>query len=418
MRSGLFVFVVAVFLVASASAQEVPIVRIEIEPDVVSVGEPVELRVIVLAPTWFPKPPVYPTFELANAMTLVPPDSSYPTSERVGTETWSGISRSYEIYPLIGATYRLDAKTVSVTWSDPETRLPLTRELPLPAVQFRAVVPKGAEALDPYLAGRALTVTREIEGEIEDLSVGDALVVHYTAELSGLAAVFLPPMFNDPSVEGAAVYAKEPVVENGEPARRVETLTFVLESSGELTLPSVELEWWDTTTNTVEVAVVPTLSLPVSGTLFSVIRTDSATGNAFIWVLLVGFGAGAYLLWRWLPQLRASFQSAAEMRRLTEAYAFSELRRALRTGDARTIHDAMLGWLERLNPELDAREFANDHGHTALQQGIERIIASLYANPSVPFEGDNLESAFVSARKDLLSRRAQATLDSLPELNP
>ena len=204
MRRGLLALLCGLGVIAPASAQQVPIVRMEIEPEVVSVGEPVELRITVLAPTWFPKPPVYPSFELANVMTRVSPDGSYPISERVGAESWSGILRSYEIYPLIGATYRFDAKTVTVTWADPNTRSPLTKEVGLPAVEFRAAVPSGAELLDPYLAGRAFTITREIEGEVDGLSVGDALVVHYTAELAGLAAVFLPPMFSDPSAEASS----------------------------------------------------------------------------------------------------------------------------------------------------------------------------------------------------------------------
>ena len=73
MRHSLFVFLSFLVFVASAFAEEAPIVRIEIEPKVVSVGEPVALTITVLAPTWFPKPPVYPSFDLANAMTRVSP---------------------------------------------------------------------------------------------------------------------------------------------------------------------------------------------------------------------------------------------------------------------------------------------------------------------------------------------------------
>ncbi len=419
MRRGFLVLLCGLGFIAPAAAQEAPIVRIEIEPEVVSVGEPVELRITLLAPTWFPKPPVYPSFELANAMTREPPDSSYPISARVGADTWSGILRSYEIYPLIAATYRLDAKTVTVTWADPETRSPITREVGLPTVEFRAVVPSGAEALDPYLAGRAFTITREIEGEIEGevkaLSVGDALVVRYTAELVGLAAVFLPPMFSDLRAEGAAVYAKEPVVEDGERARRVETLTFVLESSGEFTLPGVEFEWWNTTTGTIETVSVPALSLPVSGTLLS---PGGATGTALTGLLLMGLGAGAVTARRWLPWLRARWRAAEQTRRCSEAHAFGELRRSLRAGEAYAIHHALLVWLERLQPGLDSRGFAREHGDTALQQGIEGVIAALYAAPSVSFDGDNLERAFMAARKDLMGRRAEATHNGLPALNP
>jgi len=421
MRQRLFVFLSSLVFVASAFAEEAPIVRIEIEPEVVSVGEPVALTITVLAPTWFPKPPVYPSFDLANAMTRLPPNSSYPISERVGAETWSGITRNYEIYPLIAALYQLDAKTVTVTWADPDTRSPITREVELPAVAFRAVVPPGAEGLDPYLAGRALTITREIDGNVDELSVGDAIVVRYTAELTGLAAVFLPPMFPDPYAEGAAVYAKAPLVEDGhegEPSRRVETLTFVLETSGELTLPGIELEWWNTTANTIETASVPALSLPVRGTLLSVVQPGSTGGNILAGLLLLGLAAGGVTARRWLPLLRSRWLEAKETRLRSESHAFGELRRSLRTGEARAVHLALLEWLERLQPGLDIRLFANEHGDSALEEGVENVIASLYAAPNEPFASNDLEPTLAAARKHLLESRTAAARSSLPPLNP
>ncbi len=418
MRRGILTLICGLVFIAPGFAQDAPIVRMEIDPREVSVGERVELHITILVPTWFPKPPIYPSFELINAMTRIPPDSSYPISERVEAETWSGIVRSYEIYPLTAAIYRLEAKTVTVTWADPETRSPLVREVVLPRIEFRATVPAGAESLDPYLVGTKLTITREIEGKVEELSVGDALVVHYTAELEGLAALFLPPMFLNPSAEGAAVYAKQPVIEDGERARRTETLTFVLESGGELMLPAVELQWWDVTTNTIKTASVPVLSLPVSGSLLSLIEPDSATGGALLGILIVGLGVAFVTAWRGFPTLRARWLASKETRRNSEAHAFDQLRHSLRDGEARAIHQALLVWLDRLRPGLDARGFAHEHGDSALQEGVERMIAALYADPSVPFDGGNLVPAFSAARKNLLGHRTEAAYMSLPPLNP
>jgi len=47
---------------------ETPIVRVDLDPDTVAVGQSARMRVTVLVPTWFPQPPVYPDFELANAI--------------------------------------------------------------------------------------------------------------------------------------------------------------------------------------------------------------------------------------------------------------------------------------------------------------------------------------------------------------
>ena len=90
-RDGLALLLAAAVLTTrAAAAQEPPLVRVEVAPEQVEVGRPVELRVTVLTPTWFPRPPEYPSLELANAVTRL--DRSYPTSERVGGNSSSAVS--------------------------------------------------------------------------------------------------------------------------------------------------------------------------------------------------------------------------------------------------------------------------------------------------------------------------------------
>ena len=131
----------------AALAQVDPVVRMEVEPSSVRVGEALSLRVTVLVPTFFLRPPVYPDFEVANAITRLPPDSSYATSERVGRESWSGIVRRYRIYPLAAANYRIDGATMRVTYSDPGG-LPVVRDVAVPAVSFRSA-PRTSTPMSP-----------------------------------------------------------------------------------------------------------------------------------------------------------------------------------------------------------------------------------------------------------------------------
>lgn len=83
----------------------------------------------------------------------------------------------------------------------------------------------------------------------------------------------------------------------------------------------------------------------------------------------------------------------------------------------RAVYHALLLWLGRLQPGLDARDFARDHGDAGLQQRVEGVVASLYAGTKVPFDGDDLGSALKTARKHLLRGRAEGERDSLPPLN-
>jgi hypothetical protein len=177
----------------AAWGQAQPVVRAEVKPESVIVGEAAELTVTVLVPTWFTRPVVYPSFELANAMTRLPSDSSFSIRERVGSESWSGIVRTYEIYPLMGASYRMAGQTMNVTFANPGSD-PVSVDVEVPEVVLRGVVPEGAESLDPYLAGRSLNLGIDVEGELDGLEAGDAIVLTYRAELDGLPAIFLPPL--------------------------------------------------------------------------------------------------------------------------------------------------------------------------------------------------------------------------------
>ena len=102
-----------------------------------------------------------------------------------------------------------------------------------------AFLPEGAEDLDPYLAGTRLSFEVAVDGELDDLAVGDALVLTYTLTLEGLPSIFLPPLAPDLELPGLSAYPETPVLEDGPVARRVEKVTLVLESGGAFSVPAV-----------------------------------------------------------------------------------------------------------------------------------------------------------------------------------
>ncbi|GMR17429.1 MAG: hypothetical protein BMS9Abin32_528 [Gammaproteobacteria bacterium] len=401
-----------------ADAQE-PLVRISITPETISVGEPAQLTVTVLVPTWFPRPPRFPSFEIANAIVRLPPDSSRPTSQRVGRDTWSGIVRRYQVIPLTGATYRLKDLSMPVTYADPDTRRPVTKNVALPGVEFRAQVPVGAEGVDPYIAGSSLTLRRDIEGDLESLQVGDALVLLYSAELDGLPAIFLPPLVGEIDIPHAAVYAAEPVLEESGRARRSEKITLVFESAGDLTIPGIGLQWWNTDTKTVETALVPAISIAVAGPASAPADEKllpyrwQAIAFSLLALLLVVAAAS-----RGIPAVLRRYRAFQEERRLTERYAFDQLRKTLRSGDAAGVYKALLCWLERLEPRLDARQFAVHHGDVELRTQIERLSRTLFLSSDEPVDIRRLETGLVSARKNYRHACAERRNFALPQMNP
>ncbi len=407
---------------SAAAAQELPFVRVELTSAEVSVGEAVELRVTVLGPTWFPEPPVFPSFEIANAVVRTPRNRSRPISERMGRETWYGVVRNYEILPLSSARYRLDGLGMQVTYADPADRRPVTVDIDVPPIEFRAVVPAGAESVEPYLAGRALTLSRDIEGNPESLTPGDALVVRYTAELDGMPAIFLPPLVAPAETPGMSVYADEAEIEDGVPARRSETLTYVFETGGDFEIPAVSLQWWNTDTSNIESVGVTALPVRVAGPQVQPSSADSPPDERS-WLYLTGGALLAPLLFwtvaRASSVARPRWRARHQRRLASEAYAFRQLRRALRTGDPRRAYTALSLWLERLGSGMDSETFLAARGDAALRDQLERLGRACYADSGDSADLRYLDRLLVTARR---RTRAQAMASrpsgTLPTLNP
>lgn len=414
--------VVSVFVLLSSAValgQEQPVVRVEVTPETVIVGESAQMTITVLVPTWFTRPSIYPTFELANAMTRLPADSSYPIRERVGNESWSGIVRSYEIYPLLGATYRLAGQSIQISYANPGSD-PVQTSVEIPEIVLRGQVPQGAESLDPYIAGSNLELRLDIEGSHESLKAGDALVLDYVAELNGLPAIFIPPLAPDLRLDGVSVYADAPDVKDGTPARRSEKITLVLDAGGEFNIPERELKYWNTDSKSIETVVAEGLTFSVTGPPVPTAMADTSSARQtgrLVW-LLAGSVALFFVLWRSVPAIITRYRIVAAERKQTEAHAFALLSKALKSNDGEVTYRAMLQWIGRLEPGMNARTFASGYGDESLSAAVDTLSAGIYGNAERAVDLRRVRGNLKAARKRYLQRERQQATQSPPPLNP
>jgi len=415
----LAILILALATSATALAQGQPVVRAEVSPDTVNVGESAELTITVLVPTWFTRPSTYPSFELANAITRLPADSSYNIRERIGNESWSGIVRTYEIYPLLGATYRLSGLSVEVTYANPGGD-PRTTAVKIPEVAIRGRVPAGAEALDPYIAGQSLSLRLDVNGELDSLDAGDAVVLEYVAELDGLPAIFIPPLAPNLEFDGVSVYADVPDVEDGSPARRSEKLTLVFDAGGAFSIPGRELHYWNTQSKSIETAVADGLDFSVAGPPVTTPVADASGGLQWPRLIAVVLGSIALLvvIWRGAPALARRYRDAAERRRQTEDYAFTQVLKALGSGNNATAYHALLHWIERLTPGTTLRSFVSDYGDESLSVEVAALSAGIYGGADTSGDLARIKSKLKKARKNYLERGSGQQVQSLPPLNP
>ena len=413
-----------VLLSAPSLAQVQPLVEVTVTPETVRVGEALELQVTVLVPTWFARPPEYPDFELANTITQRPPDSSFPTSRRVDGENWSGIVRSFRIYPLQAANYRIDAAHLGVTYANPGGT-PVSLQVPIPAIRFHATVPAGAETLTPYLAGSALRLSLAVEGDTGSLQVGEAVTLEYRAEVDGMPAIFIPPLAPALTFDSASVYAGRPTTADGPPAVRSEKLTVVFAGGGDFSVPPVTLRYWNTQSATVESATAEGVTLRVEGPAAS-LNSATQARSAPAWPLLAGLAFSGVialallrLAWRyWRRSAQPRLRAARERHLRSEAYAFKALQQSLQAGDRSMAYRALLTWTEHLTPAMTSREFAQRYGGAELAGAIDALAGGLFGASEHAAAAPQLAQHLQVARVRYLREQRGRAKNALPELNP
>jgi hypothetical protein len=90
----------------------------------------------------------------------------------------------------------------------------------------------------------------------------------------------------------------------------------------------------------------------------------------------------------------------------------------LRSSDTRSAYHALLLWLERLEPGLDARQFARQYGDESLAAAVNALSASLYASDASTCDSRQLAANILAARRRYKSEALTGAGHALPPLNP
>jgi len=234
----------------TVQAQSVPMVTATLTSPDTPVGQSVTLTLEVLVPTWMPSPPVLPDLEQPDLLVRQPPRAGSPISRKIDGETWSGISRRYLLIPLKSGRFDLPAAELELTWADPETRAPITQKLSVSLLSLTATVPADAQDLNPPLLAQDIQLEQVIEGGPE-LQVGDPITRTVTAQITGTSPILMPLLLRDLEDQSALraypgeAKTSEDIQRSTLSGSRIETVTYLAQNGGKITLPDIEIHWFD-----------------------------------------------------------------------------------------------------------------------------------------------------------------------------
>lgn len=415
----------SLFLTVAATTHAEPVALpkliTNLEKSVVVPGQIISLDVTILVPTWMPAPPTFPALELQDVSIRLDSGSSGPAMQRIGADTWSGVTRSYQISPLVVGGFRIPPQTVTVTYADPETRTPIVAELEMNEVVFEGVAPAGAEDLDPFMAASTLTLDEQIDGDPQSLEPGSAFTRTVTARLTGASPIFLPPLIPLIEGEGLAAYPKEPVINESSnrgitTGERRESVTYVAEAGGRLDTSPIRLRWWNLRTEEIEVAELPALEIISRGPPPRASSPFDPRGFAS-WLVVSVLGIvvlGMAARWQW-PRFVEYRRRRLDERLESETFAFERVFEALRSHRFGDALRAVEVWATRLPLE-------SEPDRERLFAPLEPLSALLYGcdgrAPSKAQWSTALDALREARRHCLSKSRIKQRRRVLPPLNP
>jgi len=304
--------------------------------------------------------------------------------------------RHYEVSPLLAANFELTNQVIRVAWANPG-KPPHAAEVPVPDISYRGTVPEGAEGLSPFIAGRSLTLEKQLS-RTEGLKPGDAVVIEMTAQLDGLPGFFLPELLTPDELTGVRSYPSEPLVTED---ARTEKITVVIDSTGQVTIPGRTLEWWNTNTLAVDSTSIEPVTLLVTGSPL----TDSSPPPSWNWYWLLG-------LLMLAPVFVAARRILLAMEPDEETIAYREAVKSLKAGNAGQAYKHLTHWCQLATGQGMTETFPRD-----THDELRFLSKHLYRGSEEPVNYAALLSALGDARKKARRHKLNSHL-KLPALNP
>ncbi|MGB5742009.1 MAG: hypothetical protein WBM65_06280, partial [Sedimenticolaceae bacterium] len=294
--------------------------------------------------------------DVPGALVLEDVVSTVKLTEQVNGETWQVLSYRYPMFAQRAGRIELAPIAVAFDVSEGYGSEPVSFELQTEALSFEVRSPPGVDDPARLVTTTDFTLKVEVTPDPVGLKVGDALtrtITRTAPAVSGMAFAPLPT----PAIPGVAVYPKSPEVDDRSSrgdlvGTRVESVTYVLQQAGELTIPGIGLQRWDPVAEKMHTDAIPALTLGVAVNpdllpQFDPVEQLAGLAADHPGALAAGVLCMAAILWagfRWLPVGIRRLRGWRIARRHSEPARFKGLLRACRGNDPAAVYNAYVHW--------------------------------------------------------------------------
>ncbi len=291
-----------------------------------------------------------------------------------------------------------------------------------------------------WLPASQLVLEEKWSGETDQMKVGEPLTRTLTLLAVGNTVAQLPELHQETGVDHLKTYPDQPVLKeqkkaDGLIAFREEKIAYIPSKDGRYTLPAIEVPWFNTQTQTMEVARIAERTITAIGTAplnnNPIIETPvppkesdihstapipvaaNHTENKFWMWMSIFLGSGwlltlVYLFSQRKPKINPQLE-LANIKETKLKEIVSSLKQACKENNPDSAKDALLAW-GKINYDSDSLSSIARHCEARLKEEILSLNQHLYTNHDEAWLGKKLFQTFTEnkARKQLAEKADDA----------
>ncbi len=249
------------FLLAGKKATAQVSAIVDLSKRSVYVQQPFRVNITVYTKTWFTAPLEFNNLQIPNAF-IVPFDKTQPGMFTIGGKQYPGVQFYYIVFPYKAGEFSIPSLDITVQ-SPPEGSSTGIKQTIHTTVEKFSVrdIPKDKQT-GFWLVAKDVIITEKWNADLDHLKVGDVLVRTIVITAKGTLPQFIPNLSGQQQIKWASIYPKDPVLnefkEGGDVSgKSSQTITYLLEKSGNFTLPAVQLSFWNPFTGKMQERVLP-----------------------------------------------------------------------------------------------------------------------------------------------------------------
>lgn len=397
---------------AVAAAQNAPFASISVNKNEVYVGEPIKIVVTAYTPTYFTAPANFENIKIPGAFTVF--FKSEPTSNTFNGKRFSGIKKTYNVFPYEAKDLTIPPFNIKVTTPGAEGGYQGI-EMTLSTRERKIIVKDVPNNFDEneWLVASNLQLRESWIGNTKEVKVGDVISRNVERTVYGTVAELIHPIVWD-SLPNVSMYPTRSNIENIKSetaisAKRTEGVRYLFEKEGTYIIPEKEITWWNPVQNrlykktlsglTIEVKPNPDLGMITSMkdsldslnqkiqkeqtqveeekkelTILGLSLRDFLIVAVAVIVLLV------YLI-KYLKKVYSRYKEKKAKFLKSEPYYFMKFLKSISSQKTGKILNNMYQWIDKLELEQPTIHSLNDFIQSkSLTKEIKAIESQLEAN--------------------------------------